>query len=131
MRRARRCNTTGRPIDRSKRSNHRCLNCTHFCYVDGTIAKTCCELTGDPKTFYNSCAKLEWDPELIYTEPLEKEPEIVEEWSCDVADDFYAVDPYTPNFDGPVQKSTAIAVGAFILGITSIVAAVVLKRRSA
>ena len=130
MRRARRRNTSSRPIDRSKRSNHRCLNCTHFCYVDGTIGKTCCELTGDPKTFYNSCAKLEWDPELIYTEPLEQEPEIVEECSYEV-DDFYDTDPYTAAVSTSLQKSTAVAVGAFILGITSIVAAVVLKRRSA
>lgn len=67
-----------KPIDRSKPSNHRCINCAfypsripnpdHRHYND---PEDICPTAGNKLiSYWNRCPKFTWNPNKIYTEPL-------------------------------------------------------------
>ena len=84
--------TKMKPIDRSKASNRRCVNCVHW--KDATPAKTgmawdnhtqgivvrdrICSETGEGVNYWNCCRRFERDPEKEYTTPMPiAQPEIM------------------------------------------------------
>lgn len=67
-----------RPIDRSKSSNRRCVNCAHYPerkpnpnrWHDLDGMDLCPEADNKPINYWNCCKKFRWNPEKTYTEPL-------------------------------------------------------------
>ena len=66
-----------RPIDRSKRSNRRCVNCIHYekaeprpFNINDPAAKLCKEAAGGPKKvdYWNCCKNFQWNPNKPYRE---------------------------------------------------------------
>lgn len=70
-----------KPIDRSKKSNKRCINCAHYkdrvfppatrtADRDYMLGK-CPTADNKPVNYWNCCKHFQWDPNKLYTEPLE------------------------------------------------------------
>ena len=83
---------TTKPIDRTKASNRRCVNCIHW--KAGAPAKTgvgwsnhfqglvtpdrICPKTGEGVNYWNCCKQFVWDPEKEYTTPMPiAQPEVM------------------------------------------------------
>ena len=81
-----------KPIDRTKASNRRCVNCIHWKdaapakaeaewsnQFQGIIVKDrICPKTGKGINYWNCCQRFEWDPEKEYTTPMPlAQPEIM------------------------------------------------------
>lgn len=83
---------TTRPIDRTKASNRRCVNCIHWKdaapakaeaewsnQFQGIIVKDrICPETGEGINYWNCCKQFAWDPEKEYTTPMPiAQPEVM------------------------------------------------------
>lgn len=76
--------TKAKPIDRSKASNRRCINCIHWKTAASAekdpswdnysqrlvVRERICPETGEGINYWNCCKQFEWDPEKEYTTPL-------------------------------------------------------------
>lgn len=89
---------TTKPIDRTKASNRRCVNCIHW--KAGAPAKTgvgwsnhfqglvtpdrICPKTGEGVNYWNCCKQFAWDPEKEYTTPMPiTQPEVMSDAALD------------------------------------------------
>lgn len=68
-----------KPIDKTKRSNRRCVNCIHYknrqevpvrSYWDKSLF---CPESGERIEYWNVCKKFEWNPEKEYLTQETKE----------------------------------------------------------
>lgn len=48
-----------KPIDKTKKSNIKCVNCENW-YKSKNIPDPFCLLTGDNKNYWNRCKQFEW-----------------------------------------------------------------------
>lgn len=57
-------------IDKSKKSNRKCENCEHFIETDKRdgygFFLYVCNITQEPKYYYNKCKKFEWSSRKEY-----------------------------------------------------------------
>lgn len=51
-----------KPVDKSKKSNRRCINCGN--YVDWPVEK--CVLSGGSKNYWNCCKNFVWREDKTY-----------------------------------------------------------------
>lgn len=85
-------NIKTKPIDRSKSSNRRCVNCIHWKASDpektglvwknhfpgAVVRERICLETGEGINYWNCCRRFEWDPDKEYTTPMPiTQPEIM------------------------------------------------------
>ena len=55
-----------RPIDKTKKSNIKCEHCKYW-YGEMSNSRTkICEITKDPKYYYNRCKQFEWREDKNY-----------------------------------------------------------------
>lgn len=61
-----------RPIDKTKKSNHRCINCIHWAEKRPYHAVTCfdpqfyCPVGKRDMDYWNCCKQFEWNPNKLY-----------------------------------------------------------------